>query len=270
MGCGISKIDPEEVGNVADTRFLPKHAAAPTQLEDAESLDYDHSFDRKSVSSAMGGNIGKVACGGGDGGDEDTIDNQGGINVRENKGGNGHDDYVKVRSDGDCGDNRGSILAGREDSIVVCPGSPSFREYCVSTNVSKNGRNSINNHEGRSGANVGNKSQGEESLHKQTTQPSSPVVEDDGDGHVKRRHGDGDAGRAATTATRMGASRSRSRRRCTSGVAVAVAAAHPSPSSLHIHRRRRFTSIAVVASRCRRSWISPSSSAAGLLGWVVC
>ncbi|KAK1568855.1 hypothetical protein Q3G72_029779 [Acer saccharum] len=163
MGCGISKIDPEEVGNVADTKFLPKHAAAPTQLEDAESLDYDHSFDRKSVSSAMGGNVGKVACGGGD---EDTIDNQGGINVRENKGGNGHDDYVKVRSDGDCGDNRGSILAGREDSIVVCPGSPSFREYCVSTNVSKNGRNSINNHEDRSGANVGNKSQGEESLHK--------------------------------------------------------------------------------------------------------
>ncbi|KAI9177399.1 hypothetical protein LWI28_014700 [Acer negundo] len=153
MGCGISKIDPEEVGNVADTKFLPKHAAAPTQLEDAESLDYDHKFDRKSVSSAMGGNVGKVACGGGDGGDEDMRDN--------------YDDHVKVRSDGDCGDDdRGLILAGRDDSIVVCPGSPSFREYCVSTNVSKNGRNSINNHEGRSGANVENKSQGEESLHK--------------------------------------------------------------------------------------------------------
>ncbi|KAK3183861.1 hypothetical protein Dsin_031147 [Dipteronia sinensis] len=171
MGCGISKIDPEEVGNIADTNFLPKHAAAPTQLEDAESLDSDHNFDRKSVSSAMGSNVGKAACGGGGGGDEDMRDNQGGINVRENKVGNGydcyinHDDHVKVRSDGDCGDNRGWILTGRDNSIVVCPGSPSFREYCVSTNVSKNGRNS-NNHEGRSGAKVENKSQGEESLHK--------------------------------------------------------------------------------------------------------
>ncbi|KAK2666076.1 hypothetical protein Ddye_004650 [Dipteronia dyeriana] len=159
MGCGISKIDPEEVGNVADTNFLSKHAAAPTQLEDAESLDYDYNFDRKSISSAMGGNVGKAACGGGGG--EDMRDNQGWIDVRESKGGNGHDcyinhdDHVKVRSDGDCGD----------DSIVVCPGSPSFREYCVSTNMSKNGRNS-KSHEGRSGAKVENKSQGEESLHK--------------------------------------------------------------------------------------------------------
>ncbi|KAK0572203.1 hypothetical protein LWI29_027752 [Acer saccharum] len=93
------------------------------------------------------------------------------------------------------------------------------------------------------------------------TQPSSPAAEDDGDGD----DGDGCATTtatrtgaattatrtgAATTATRTGGSRSRSRRRCTSGVAVS------SPSSLHIRRRRRFT------------WPSPSSSAAGLLGWV--
>ncbi|KAK0594829.1 hypothetical protein LWI29_001026 [Acer saccharum] len=51
---------------------------------------------------------------------------------------------------------------------------------------------------------------------------------------------------------------------------VAVVAAHPaSPSPCRRRRRRRCTSVvavAVAASRCRRSWISPSSSAAG---WVL-
>ncbi|KAL5864548.1 hypothetical protein ACOSQ3_002062 [Xanthoceras sorbifolium] len=179
MGCGVSKIDPEEVGGPArgfkrlprrypaaadhSTTFLPKRAA---QVEDAdESLD--HSLDRESVSStAMGGSVGKAAGAGGGGcvcsgdhtvmkGDNDEDMREGGI-VREKD--SDYNDLVRVRDISDWEEERRSI-PGRDDSIT-CPGSPSFREYCV-YNASRNGRNG----RPRSSAKVENRSQREESLH---------------------------------------------------------------------------------------------------------